>query len=70
MRDNDKSEVMNHRCSRCNEATRTWDELTDEEREVAKRLPSSQDYSAKERQTMYRWCPRCWNESKDEGDTV
>lgn len=41
----------------------TWDELSDEEREVVKRLPGSADYKEAERQKMHRWCPRCWFES-------
>ena len=37
--------------------------LSDEEREIVKRLPQSTEYSEKERQTFHRWCARCWNES-------
>jgi hypothetical protein len=40
-----------------------WTELSDEEREVVKRLPSSADYSLEERQTSHRWCTRCWYEN-------
>ena len=52
-----------NRCLRCDGISRTWKELTEEEREVVKRLPASADYTAEERQTMHRWCTRCWNES-------
>jgi hypothetical protein len=53
-----------HRCPRCHaERMSTWDELSDEEREVVKRLPGSADYKEAERQKMHRWCPRCWYES-------
>jgi ribosomal protein S27AE len=54
----------NRRCPDCGEGTlRTWDELSDEEREVVKRLPASADYQAAERQGMHQWCTRCWHES-------
>lgn len=55
--------MTNNKCERCDGTTRTWQELTDEEREVVKRLPQSTEYSEKERQTFHRWCTRCWNES-------
>jgi len=52
------------RCPRCDEETlRAWYELGDEEREVVRRLPGSADYEESERQTMHRWCTRCWYES-------
>ena len=39
---------MNDRCTRCDEGVmRSWDELSDAEREVVKRLPASADYSAR-----------------------
>ncbi len=40
-----------------------WHELSDEEREVVKRLPASADYKAAERESMHQWCTRCWHES-------
>jgi hypothetical protein len=43
--------------------TKTWEELTDEEREVVKRLPASADYTIEERKRSHRWCTRCWNEN-------
>lgn len=62
-------DINNNRCSRCDGTIQTWDELTDEQREVVNRLPASTDYTARERQTMHRWCTRCWAESvKEEGD--
>jgi hypothetical protein len=42
---------------------KSWSELTDEEREVVKRLPLSASYSLEERQATHRWCTRCWYES-------
>ena len=58
-----------NRCLRCDGFTRTWKELTEEEREVVKRLPASAEYTPAERQTMHRWCTRCWNETvKNEPD--
>jgi hypothetical protein len=51
------------RCTRCGEGTmKRWPELTEEEREVVKRLPGAADYKADERQAMHLWCTRCWNE--------
>ena len=52
------------RCTRCGEGTmKSWAELTDEEREVVKRLPGSADYEASKRQSTHQWCTRCWFES-------
>ena len=53
-------------CSRCGEGTmKSWWEMNDDEREVVKRLPGSVDYSLEERQTLHRWCTRCWYEQPD-----
>ena len=55
------------RCTRCGEGTiKGWSELTDEEREVVKRLPAAADYDRAELQTMPQWCTRCWNESVED----
>jgi len=52
----------NGRCPRCNAARlKTWDELNDEEKFLAKKLPSSAEFSPKERKT-HLFCPRCWFE--------
>ena len=52
-------------CPRCDKrGLKTWSELTDEEREVVKRLPLSADYPLAERQGKHRWCTRCWYEDK------
>jgi hypothetical protein len=40
-----------------------WADLTEEEREVVKRLPESSVYSEDERRAAHRWCTRCWFES-------
>jgi ribosomal protein L32 len=51
------------RCPRCGEGRlRRFDQLSEEEREVARRLPASADYASGERQTMHRWCTKCWYE--------
>jgi len=51
-------------CPRCQEGRlQVWDELSDDEREVVRRLPASADYSATERERMHRWCTRCWFET-------
>ena len=44
---------------------RTWDELSEEEQEVVRRLPASADYSAAERQGTHQWCTRCWYEATE-----
>jgi alpha-ketoglutarate-dependent taurine dioxygenase len=50
-------------CPRCAaDRLRAWDELSDEEREVVRRLPASADYSPEKRKAMHRWCNRCWYE--------
>ncbi len=51
------------RCPRCGEgALRAWYELSEEEREVVKRLPASADFTLEERTARHRWCVRCWHE--------
>lgn len=42
---------------------RSWDELSDAEREVVKRLPASADYQMAAREATHRWCTRCWYEA-------
>lgn len=50
-------------CPRCRaEHLRAWRELSAEEREVARRLPASADFARAERETLHRWCARCWHE--------
>lgn len=63
-------------CPQCRAGSlRAWSELSDEEREVARRLPASVDYTLRERAARHRWCVRCWHEEqdgkmKDEGGTL
>jgi hypothetical protein len=50
-------------CPRCEKrGLKRWTDLSDEEREVVKRLPKSGDYSLEERKASHRWCTRCWFE--------
>lgn len=50
-------------CPRCGQsAMRAWYELSEEQREVARRLPSAQDFPPDERAARHRFCPRCWHE--------
>lgn len=49
---------------------KSWSELTDEQREVVKRLPLSASYSLEERQATHRWCTRCWYESTETATTA
>jgi DNA-directed RNA polymerase subunit RPC12/RpoP len=56
-----------NRCPRCGEGRLlNWRELDEEQREVVKRLPGSLDHIQPERETLLRWCPRCWFEATDE----
>ena len=53
-------------CPRCEKrGLKHWDNLSDEEREVVKRLPLSAEYSLEERKATHRWCTRCWYEQVD-----
>jgi hypothetical protein len=53
-------------CPRCEKpGLKSWSELSDEEREVVKRLPASAHYSLSEREATHRWCTRCWFEDTD-----
>lgn len=54
----------NKLCPRCGtERLRAWSELSEEEREVVRRLPASADYSFDERKARHYWCIRCWHET-------
>lgn len=54
-------------CPRCAAARlRAWDELTDDEREVVRRLPASAVAPLAERAARRRWCARCWHEEARE----
>ena len=49
-------------CPRCGSFTyKRWDELTDEEKFLAERLPASAEYS-KEQRKAHHFCTRCWFE--------
>ena len=62
---------MNDRCPRCDEGVmRSWDELSDAEREVVKRLPASADYQMAAREATHRWCTRCWLEATSSGERL
>ena len=51
------------RCPRCGEGPlKAWYELSEEEREVALRLPGSADFNAAERAARHLFCTRCWHE--------
>jgi hypothetical protein len=45
---------------------KSWAELTEEEREVVKRLPNAKDYPRSEHERLHRWCTRCWFEANAE----
>jgi hypothetical protein len=60
-----------NRCPRCDAGRmRGWVELNDDEREVAKRLPASADYTPAAREARHRWCPRCWYEETSGSPTL
>jgi hypothetical protein len=51
------------RCPRCGEGPlKAWYELSEEERELALRLPGSADFTAQERAARHLFCTRCWYE--------
>ncbi|HJQ34000.1 MAG TPA: hypothetical protein VJ866_17600 [Pyrinomonadaceae bacterium] len=51
------------RCPRCGEGTlKAWYELSEDEREVALRLPGSADSTQAERAARHLFCTRCWHE--------
>ncbi len=52
-----------NKCPRCEgRRMRSWNELSGDEQELAKRLPASAEYSLDERKARHRWCTRCWFE--------
>ncbi|HEX8142834.1 MAG TPA: hypothetical protein VF553_09580 [Pyrinomonadaceae bacterium] len=54
------------RCPRCGEGRlRPWADLSEEEREVVRRLPASADYDFDERRSTHRWCSNCWYEDRE-----
>lgn len=53
-----------NRCPKCHEGLmQSWHELSDEEKDVVQRFPHFGYYSPAERESMHRWCTRCWHES-------
>lgn len=51
------------RCPRCGEGPlKAWYELSEEERELALRLPASADFTPAERASRHLFCTRCWHE--------
>jgi hypothetical protein len=51
------------RCPRCGGGPlKAWYELSEEEREVALRMPDSADFTADERAERHLFCTRCWYE--------
>lgn len=58
-------------CPRCGHTPLcTWRELTDEQREVARRLALSAQYSDEERAALHLFCTRCWHEETDRQSTL
>ncbi len=55
-------------CPRCQSfELRHWDELNDDQRILADKLPASAEYSKAERK-KHRFCTRCWFEETVESD--
>ena len=63
---------LDSKCKRCDWGTlKPWDELDEEQKEVAQRLPASARYSLDERKARHRWCTRCWwEETGDEAQNA
>ena len=67
-RDYETSLQAEETCPRCRAGRlHVWYELTDEEREVVKRLPSSADSTLEERVARGSWCTKCWYEDASGG---
>jgi len=50
-------------CPRCEKrGLKSFEQLTDEERELIKRLPGATAFSEDDRRAAHRWCTRCWYE--------
>ena len=51
------------RCPRCGEGPlKAWYELSEDERDLATRLPASADFTQPERAARHLFCTRCWHE--------
>ena len=62
-----EKEMTETKCPRCGEGRlRDWEELTEEERLIARRLPENVDYTPNEREAMHRWCTNCWYEATED----
>lgn len=60
-----------NRCPRCGVGRlQSWNELSEEEHEMARRLPGSVDYSLDERKARHRWCTCCWYEEVSSSGTL
>lgn len=57
-------------CLRCySPKMKNWDELNDEERMLAEKLPVSAEFTPKERK-KHRFCVKCWYEQFPNGEVV
>lgn len=55
-------------CPRCGQGPlKALYELSEDEREVVRRLPASADLPLEERAARRRWCTRCWHEETADG---
>lgn len=53
---------LKYECPKCGESRmKTWDELTDEQKFLAERLPASAEFTSDKRK-KHRFCDRCWFE--------
>jgi hypothetical protein len=59
------NECNQDNCPRCGGRLRAWRELSEEEREVVRRLPASAAQATHERAARHRWCTRCWYELEE-----
>ena len=56
-------------CPRCREGRlKSWNELSDEQRMLAERLPYNTGFSSAQRK-KHRFCERCWFESVNDQST-
>lgn len=52
-------------CPRCAAGLKPWNDLSDEQKMLAERLPASARFTKKERK-KHRYCIRCWYEQNAE----
>lgn len=59
------NENLANECPRCgHRPLRGWQDLSDEEREVARRISTHLEPTDPGTTALHRWCTRCWYETR------